>query len=203
MNNEIRIPSFPSSLSPSVNSKLWLRLQSEVDQVKDIMVANIGISCSLLPAPCSLLRFQTWSSREVRSWTCLLTRLNTSPPTQSRLGTLAGTFRWEDRTRNSSFSCFSRTSYCHRLTSVLLLRDISIPLLLLLLSFQRAMWWKNMKLTIGVSLGIIVFLYILVCLSCGGLAWPKCVWKSHSEVQTLNSEHSDDEIVQPWSKRRS
>lgn len=42
-------------------------------------------------------------------------------------------------------------------------------------SLQRAMWWKNMKLTVCVGLGVLVFLYIVVCLSCGGLSWPKCV----------------------------
>ena len=35
--------------------------------------------------------------------------------------------------------------------------------------------WKNMKLTVGAGLGVVVFLYILVSLSCGGLAWPHCV----------------------------
>jgi len=40
---------------------------------------------------------------------------------------------------------------------------------------QRQMWWKSMKLTIGVGVSVVVFLYIIVSLSCGGLAWPKCV----------------------------
>jgi len=42
-------------------------------------------------------------------------------------------------------------------------------------SLQRAIWWKNMKLTIGLGLGVIVFLYVVVSLACGGLAWSKCV----------------------------
>merc|ERR1712096_163118 len=42
-------------------------------------------------------------------------------------------------------------------------------------NLQRAMWWKNMKLTVGAGLGVVVFLYILVSLSCGGLAWQNCV----------------------------
>jgi len=42
-------------------------------------------------------------------------------------------------------------------------------------NLQRAMWWKNMKLTVGVGLGIVVFLYIVISLSCGGLSWPQCV----------------------------
>jgi len=42
-------------------------------------------------------------------------------------------------------------------------------------NLQRAMWWKNMKLTIGVGVGVLIFLYIVVSMSCGGLAWEKCV----------------------------
>jgi len=42
-------------------------------------------------------------------------------------------------------------------------------------NLQRAMWWKNMKLTIGAAVGIVVFLYIIISLSCGGLAWQNCV----------------------------
>jgi len=42
-------------------------------------------------------------------------------------------------------------------------------------NLQRVMWWKNMKLTIGVGCGIVVFLYVVVSLSCGGLAWQQCV----------------------------
>jgi len=90
-------------------------LQSEVDQVKDIMVANIDV---------------------------IIER-------GEKLDLLV------DKTEH-----LSANSVTFRNTS----RNL-----------QRAMWWKNMKLTIGVSLGIIVFLYIVVCLSCGGPAWPKCV----------------------------
>jgi len=42
-------------------------------------------------------------------------------------------------------------------------------------NLQRSMWLKNMKLTIGAGLGVIVFIYIIVSFSCGGLSWPKCV----------------------------
>jgi len=42
-------------------------------------------------------------------------------------------------------------------------------------NLQRAMWWKNMKLTIGAAVGVVVFLYILISLCCGGLAWQNCV----------------------------
>jgi len=42
-------------------------------------------------------------------------------------------------------------------------------------NLQRKFWWKNMRLTIGVGLGVILIIYIIVSLSCGGMAWPKCV----------------------------
>jgi len=90
-------------------------LQSEVDQVKDIMVANIDV---------------------------IIER-------GEKLDLLV------DKTEN-----LSANSVTFRTTS----RNL-----------QRAMWWKNMKLTVGVALGVIVFLYIIVSLSCGGLAWQKCV----------------------------
>jgi len=42
-------------------------------------------------------------------------------------------------------------------------------------NLQRQMWWKSTKLTLGVGFSVIVFVYIIVSLSCGGLAWPQCV----------------------------
>merc|ERR1719369_930054 len=42
-------------------------------------------------------------------------------------------------------------------------------------NLQRAMWYKNIKLTIGAAVGVLVFLYILISLCCGGLAWQNCV----------------------------
>ena len=42
-------------------------------------------------------------------------------------------------------------------------------------NLQRAMWWKNMKLTIGAVIGVIILIYIIVSFSCGGLSWPNCV----------------------------
>jgi len=42
-------------------------------------------------------------------------------------------------------------------------------------NLQRKFWWKNMRLTIGFGLGVILVIYIIVSLSCGGMAWPKCV----------------------------
>jgi len=90
-------------------------LQTEVDQVKDIMVANIEV---------------------------LIDR-------GEKLDLLV------DKTENLSAS-----SVTFRNTS----RNL-----------QRVMWWKSMKLTIGVGLGIILFIYIVISFSCGGLAWQQCV----------------------------
>jgi len=42
-------------------------------------------------------------------------------------------------------------------------------------NLQRAMWWKNMKLTVGAVIGVIILIYIIVSFSCGGLSWPNCV----------------------------
>lgn len=45
-------------------------------------------------------------------------------------------------------------------------------------NLARSMWWKNVKITIIIVVVIIVLLYIIVSISCGGLAWQKCVKKS-------------------------
>jgi len=42
-------------------------------------------------------------------------------------------------------------------------------------TLQRKIWWKNMKLTIGAVVGVIILIYIIVSFSCGGLAWQNCV----------------------------
>jgi len=42
-------------------------------------------------------------------------------------------------------------------------------------NLQRAMWWKNIKLTVGAAVGIVVCLYLIVSISCGGLDWKNCV----------------------------
>lgn len=42
-------------------------------------------------------------------------------------------------------------------------------------TLQRRMWWQNWRLKIGVGLGIIIGIYIIVSISCGGLDWRKCV----------------------------
>ena len=42
-------------------------------------------------------------------------------------------------------------------------------------NLRRRMWWQNAKLMVGVGVAVIAGLYIIVSISCGGLAWPKCV----------------------------
>jgi len=42
-------------------------------------------------------------------------------------------------------------------------------------TLQRKIWWKNMKLTIGCVIGVIILIYIIISFSCGGLAWQNCV----------------------------
>lgn len=42
-------------------------------------------------------------------------------------------------------------------------------------TLARSMWWKNIKLTVLLVVVVIVILYIIVSISCGGLAWQKCV----------------------------
>jgi len=42
-------------------------------------------------------------------------------------------------------------------------------------TLRRQMWWQNTKFKIAVIVAIPVAIYIIVAISCGGLAWPKCV----------------------------
>jgi len=42
-------------------------------------------------------------------------------------------------------------------------------------NLQRAMWWKNIKMSVGVAVAIIVIVYFIVSMSCGGLDWKNCV----------------------------
>ena len=39
----------------------------------------------------------------------------------------------------------------------------------------RAMWWKNIKMTVAVVVVVIVVIYFIVSMSCGGLDWKNCV----------------------------
>ena len=42
-------------------------------------------------------------------------------------------------------------------------------------SVQRAVWLKNMKVTIALGFLVLLFLYFFVSLSCGGLSWSVCI----------------------------
>jgi len=42
-------------------------------------------------------------------------------------------------------------------------------------NLARAMWWKNIKMTLGVAVAVIVVIYFIVSMSCGGLDWKNCV----------------------------
>jgi len=42
-------------------------------------------------------------------------------------------------------------------------------------SVQRAVWIKNMNVTIALGLAVLLFLFFFVSLSCGGLSWSVCI----------------------------
>ncbi|KAK1131081.1 hypothetical protein K0M31_017378 [Melipona bicolor] len=44
-------------------------------------------------------------------------------------------------------------------------------------NLARSLFWKNVKIYVIVGLILIVVVYVIVSMSCGGLAWPKCVGK--------------------------
>ncbi|XP_003696851.1 vesicle-associated membrane protein 7 [Apis florea] len=42
-------------------------------------------------------------------------------------------------------------------------------------NLARSLFWKNVKIYVIVAAILIVVVYVIVSISCGGLAWPKCV----------------------------
>jgi vesicle-associated membrane protein 7 len=42
-------------------------------------------------------------------------------------------------------------------------------------ALKRAMWWKNLKLTLVIVFVVLVVIYFIVALICGGLAFQRCV----------------------------
>ncbi|XP_003702243.1 vesicle-associated membrane protein 7 [Megachile rotundata] len=42
-------------------------------------------------------------------------------------------------------------------------------------NLARSLFWKNVKIYVIVGVILIVVVYVIVSMSCGGLAWPKCV----------------------------
>jgi vesicle-associated membrane protein 7 len=45
-------------------------------------------------------------------------------------------------------------------------------------NLARAMWWKNIKMTAAVAVAVIVIIYFIVSMCCGGLDWKTCVHKN-------------------------
>jgi len=44
---------------------------------------------------------------------------------------------------------------------------------------KRAMWWKNVKIMVILAFVILVIIYFIVAMACGGLAFQTCVKKVH------------------------
>lgn len=44
-------------------------------------------------------------------------------------------------------------------------------------NLARSMFWKNVKLYVIIGAIIIVVLYFIISMACGGLAWQKCIAK--------------------------
>ncbi|CAL7936901.1 unnamed protein product [Xylocopa violacea] len=44
-------------------------------------------------------------------------------------------------------------------------------------NLARSLFWKNVKIYVIIGFILIVVIYVIVSISCGGLAWPKCVGK--------------------------
>lgn len=42
-------------------------------------------------------------------------------------------------------------------------------------TLRRRMWWQNKKMTLIVGVAVLIGIYVIVSISCGGVAWPNCV----------------------------
>jgi vesicle-associated membrane protein 7 len=42
-------------------------------------------------------------------------------------------------------------------------------------TLKRTMWWKNVKLLAIIGVVLLVLLYFIICMICGGLAWQGCI----------------------------
>jgi len=42
-------------------------------------------------------------------------------------------------------------------------------------NLATAIWWKNVKMMVLIAVCVIVAIYVVVSISCGGLGWPNCV----------------------------
>lgn len=45
-------------------------------------------------------------------------------------------------------------------------------------SLARQMFWKNIKMYVIVVVVLLFIVYVIVSMSCGGLAWQGCIHKS-------------------------
>lgn len=45
-------------------------------------------------------------------------------------------------------------------------------------NLARSMFWKTVKLYVIIALVIIVIVYFIVSMACGGLAWQGCIAKN-------------------------
>ncbi|XP_029036195.1 vesicle-associated membrane protein 7 [Osmia bicornis bicornis] len=42
-------------------------------------------------------------------------------------------------------------------------------------NLARSLFWKNVKIYVIIGVILIIVIYVIVSMACGGLAWPKCV----------------------------
>lgn len=42
-------------------------------------------------------------------------------------------------------------------------------------TLARTMFWRNIKMYVVIASIVVLLIYIIISLSCGGLAWPNCV----------------------------
>lgn len=54
-------------------------------------------------------------------------------------------------------------------------------------ALKRAMWWKNVKLTLVIVFVVLIVVYFIVALICGGLAFQRCVNTAKGETQPQTS----------------
>nr|XP_044619615.1 vesicle-associated membrane protein 7 isoform X3 [Equus asinus] len=138
-----------------------METQAQVDELKGIMVRNIGWTCmnslssmSACPSQCSSVLFDHGQERLGQvHWSCWFYSLYRDLVAQrgERLELLI------DKTEN--------------------LVDSSVTFKTTSRNLARAMCMKNLKLTIIIIIVSIVFIYIIVSPLCGGFTWPSCVKK--------------------------
>lgn len=58
------------------------------------------------------------------------------------------------------------------------LRDNSVSFRKTSRNLARAMFWKNIKLYVIIGIIILLIVYLIISMACGGLAWQHCINKS-------------------------